>query len=365
MIDFTSQLARAMLKGPIGATDIEELILGNVLQAGNGQGATRQVGIKVGLSYETPAFSVNQVCGSGMTSVILGTQKILCGERSVILTGGMESMSRAPYLSKTARFGIKLGNNELIDSILSDALTDNLLNIHMGVTAENIAKKFAISREEQDEFSLESHLKVERAWEKDKFKDEICTIQLPNNKYFNKDEHFRENMKIEQLMSLKPVFLRDGTVTAGNSSGINDGAALLLLMSKNKAIECSIPYLAEIESYATSGVSPEIMGLGPIASSKLALKKANLTIEDIDLFELNEAFASQAIAVKRELKIPDEKLNINGGAIALGHPVGCSGARIIVTLLNALKHNGMKRGLASLCVGGGMGVSIVIKRKGD
>lgn len=362
-VDFTSQIAKEMLTGKVKPQDIEEVILGNVLQAGQGQGPARQVGLKANIPVEAPAFTVNQICGSGMTSIILGMQKILTGERSIVLVGGMESMSGAPYLNLEARFGAKLGNKSFVDTILRDALTDNLLNIHMGETAENIAEKYLISREEQDAFSLKSHQKAEEAWLNGRFSKEVIPIKTKLGGVFEEDEHYRKNMTVEQLQKLSSAFIKEGTVTAGNSSGINDGAALLILMSKSKAEALEIPYLAEIESVASCGVAPELMGLGPIASSRAAMEKANLSVESIDLFEINEAFAAQAIAVQKQLEIPSEKLNINGGAIALGHPVGCSGARIVVTLCHALINEKKTYGLASLCVGGGMGLTIIIKRK--
>lgn len=363
-VEMTSQLVKKTLE-PLKLKDyVEEVILGNVLQSGQGQGPARQVQIYSGIDETVPSFTVNQICGSGMTSIILGAQKILTGERETVLVGGMESMSQAPYLQKKTRFGSKLGHDLLVDAILNDALTDSFSGSHMGVTAEKVAGEFEISRNQQDEFALESHQKVRNAWRNHAFSQEIIPMELSNGKIFDKDEHYREDLSLADLNKLRPAFQKEkGTVTAGNSSGINDGAAILLLMSKKKAEELGIDYLAEIISWASEGVNPEVMGLGPIPASRKALNNAGLDIDDIDLFEMNEAFAAQALAVKNELKIPEEKLNINGGAIALGHPVGASGARIVVSLVHALIKEEKKYGLASLCVGGGMGISIIIKRE--
>jgi len=364
------KLARVVLEKTISdlsidKKEIDEVILGCILQAGLGQNLARQVAVNTGLPIEVPAMTLNQVCGSGLRSVSLGTQIIKAGDREVIIAGGVENMSRAPYLLNEARWGTKMGDVDLKDSMISDALTDSFNKYHMGMTAENIAKKYGISREEQDEFAAFSQEKAKFAIEKGKFKDEIVPISIPQRKgeriFFDTDEFPRFGTTVEKLSKLRPAFEKDGSVTAGNSSGINDGAAIIVLMSERKAAELQIKPIAEVISYASVGVDPKIMGIGPVFSTKLALEKANLRIEDIGLIEANEAFAAQSIAVIREAGFDTDKVNVNGGSIALGHPVGASGARILTTLLYEMKKRNEEYGLATLCVGGGMGVSVIVK----
>lgn len=343
----------------------DEVMLGCILQGGLGQNIARQVAVKAGIPVEVPAMTVNQVCGSGLRSVSLAAQTILSGDNDVVLTGGMESMSRAPYLLDKIRFGAKMGDATAKDMMVFDALTDAFSNVHMGITAENIAEKYGISREEQDEFAALSQQKAQAAIEAGRFKEEIVPLIIPQHKkddlVFDTDEHPRFGTTADKLTKLRPAFKKNGTVTAGNASGINDGACALIVMAAQKAKELGVKPMAEIVSYASAGVEPSIMGIGPVPASRQALQKAGLTVGDIDLFELNEAFAAQSIAVLRDLKIPADKVNVNGGAIALGHPVGASGARILITLLYEMGRRGSELGLASLCVGGGMGVTVIIK----
>lgn len=344
---------------------IDEVIFGNVLQAGLGQNIARQIAVNAGIPKEKSAFVVNKVCGSGLKSVILGAQSIMLGDNEIVVCGGVENMSAAPYLAHNARFGAKLGNFELVDSIINDGLTDAFENYHMGITAENIAEQFNITREEQDAFSLESQLRASRAIENGKFKNEIVplTIKVRREEVtFDTDEYVRANSSLESLAKLRPSFRQDGTVTAGNASGINDGAACVILMSEERAHELGLEALAYIEGYATCGLDNKVMGLGPIGATKKVLNKLNLTTDNIDLFELNEAFAAQSIAVVRELNLDSDKVNINGGAIALGHPIGASGCRILVTLIHELINENKERGLCSLCIGGGQGIAMVISR---
>lgn len=346
--------------------DLDEVIMGNVLSAGHGQNVARQAAMSAGISQNVPSYTINKVCGSGLKSVILGTQSIMLGDAKTILAGGMECMSQAPYLIKKARWGAKMGNDELVDSMIYDGLWDIFGNYHMGITAENVAKEYNISREEQDEFSAKSQNKAENAIKDGKFKNEIIPIEIPQPKgdpiIFSQDEFPRFGTTKDALAKLKPAFKKDGTVTAGNASGINDGAAAVLLMDEEIAKDEGIEPLATIESYASFGIDPKIMGIGPVRATILALEKANLTIDDIDLIELNEAFASQSLAVIKELELDQEKVNVNGGAIALGHPIGASGTRILVTLLHEMKRRDSEYGLASLCIGGGQGISMIVKR---
>ncbi|AME08715.1 MULTISPECIES: acetyl-CoA C-acetyltransferase [Gemella] len=344
---------------------VDEVIFGNVLQGGLGQNIARQISVKAGLSKQTPAFVVNKVCGSGLKSVLLGTQSILLGDNDIVVCGGLEVMSGAPYYTKGIRFGKKLGSFELEDSIISDGLTDAFENYHMGITAENIAEKFNISRKEQDFFAFDSQKKAQRAIETGKFKKEIVPIKVKIGKeecIFDTDEFPRFNSTMEGLGKLRPAFKKEGTVTAGNSSGINDGAAAVILMNEKRAIELGIEPLVFIEGYATSGLDNKIMGLGPVPAVNKVLTKLNISKEEVDLFELNEAFAAQSLAVINELGVDSEKVNINGGAIALGHPIGASGTRILVSLVHELIHENKKRGLCSLCIGGGQGIALVIHR---
>ena len=349
----------------LSPTLVDEVIFGNVLGAGLGQNIARQIAIFAGIPQEKSAFVVNKVCGSGLKSVVLGAQSILLGDNDIVVCGGVENMSTAPYYTKDARFGAKLGNFELEDSIIYDGLTDAFENYHMGITAENIAEQFAISREQQDKFAVLSQQKASTAIEKGKFSNEIVPIAIKTRKeekVFDTDEFVRPSTNLESLAKLRPAFKKDGTVTAGNASGINDGAACVILMSEKRASELGINILGFIDGYATAGLDNKVMGLGPIPATRKVLDKLNLTTDDIDLFELNEAFAAQSIAVLNELNLDTSKVNINGGAIALGHPIGASGCRILVSLVHELINENKNRGLCSLCIGGGQGISMVISR---
>ena len=345
---------------------VDEVIFGNVLQAGIGQNVARQVSIGAGIPVEVPSMTINKVCGSGLKTVSLAAQAIALGEADIVVAGGTENMSQAPYLVPNARWGQRMGNGTLIDYMVHDGLTDIFNNYHMGITAENIAEQWHITREEQDNFALQSQLKAEKAVKSGRFKDEIVPVVIPQRKgepiIVDTDEHPRFGTTLEALAKLKPAFKKDGTVTAGNASGINDGAAAVLLMSKEKADELGIKPLATIVSFASAGVDPTIMGYGPVPASKKALTKANMSIEDIDLVEANEAFAAQSLAVVKDLGLDPEKTNVNGGAIALGHPIGCSGTRILVTLIHEMIKRDAKTGLATLCIGGGQGTSLIVKR---
>ena len=349
----------------LSPTLVDEVIFGNVLGAGLGQNIARQIAIFAGIPQEKSAFVVNKVCGSGLKSVVLGAQSILLGDNDIVVCGGVENMSTAPYYTKDARFGAKLGNFELEDSIIHDGLTDAFENYHMGITAENIAEQFFISRKQQDEFAVLSQQKASTAIEKGKFSNEIVPITIKTRKeekVFDTDEFVRPSTNLESLAKLRPAFKKDGTVTAGNASGINDGAACVILMSEKRASELGINILGFIDGYATAGLDNKVMGLGPIPATRKVLDKLNLTTDDIDLFELNEAFAAQSIAVLNELNLDTSKVNINGGAIALGHPIGASGCRILVSLVHELINENKNRGLCSLCIGGGQGISVVISR---
>lgn len=356
----------ALVRANVKPEQVDDVYLGCILQAGLGQGVARQISIKAGIPSTVPAVTINMLCGSGLKTVAIGAQTIMTGENNIVVVGGTESMSNAPYVLKNARFGIKMGNDAIIDSMVYDALTDAFNDYHMGITAENLAEKYSISREEQDEFAVWSQNKAERAIKEGKFKEEIVTVVIPQKKgepkVIDTDEFPKAGVTIEKLSKLKAAFKKDGTVTAANASGINDGAAAIVLMSKEKAEELGITPLASLLSFASAGVDPSIMGIGPVPSSLKALKNANLAIDDIDLIEANEAFAAQSLAVGKELKWNNEKVNVNGGAIALGHPVGASGARILVTLLHEMKKRDSKLGLATLCIGGGMGTTVIVKR---
>ncbi|MCQ1530825.1 acetyl-CoA C-acetyltransferase [Lutispora saccharofermentans] len=343
---------------------VDQTILGCILQAGLGQGVARQVSVKSGIPVEKPAMTINMICGSGLRSVQLAVQAIVSGESEIVVAGGTENMSAAPYLLKNARTGYRMGNGEIIDSMVYDALTDIFNNYHMGITAENLAEKYGITREQQDQFSATSQNRAEAAIKEGKFKDEIVPVIIPSKKgevVVDTDEFPRAGVTAESLAKLRPAFKKDGTVTAGNASGINDGAAAIVVMSKEKADELGIRPLAKVVSYASAGVEPSIMGIGPVPATLLALKRANLKLEDIDLIEANEAFAAQSLAVAKELNLDMEKTNVNGGAVALGHPVGASGARILTTLLYEMKRRNSKYGLATLCIGGGMGTALIVE----
>ncbi|WP_347176177.1 acetyl-CoA C-acetyltransferase [Tissierella sp. Yu-01] len=345
---------------------VDEVIFGNVLQAGSGQNVARQISIKSGIPVEVPSVTINKLCGSGLKTVTMAAQSIMLGEADIIVAGGTENMSRAPYLLKDARWGQRMGNGTIEDSMILDGLTDIFNNYHMGVTAENIAEQYGLTREEQDEFALTSQNKAEEAIKAGKFKDEIVSVVIPQRKgdpiIIDTDEYPRLGATIDSFKKLKPAFKMDGTVTAGNASGINDGAAALVIMSKDKADELGIKPLATIVSYASAGVDPAVMGTGPIPATRNALYKAGLTVEDLELVEANEAFAAQSLSVVKGLNLNPEITNVNGGAIALGHPIGASGARILVTLLHEMEKRDSKTGLATLCIGGGQGISVIVKR---
>ncbi len=354
----------SLKKSKLSKEDVDEVILGQVLTGGLGQNPARQAAIKSGLPKEVPAYIVNQVCGSGIRSIASGFQSIKSSDCKIIIAGGQENMSLAPHAIHL-RDGKKLGDTELVDTMIKDGLWDAFHGYHMGITAENVAEKFQITRDQQDKFAINSQDKALKAQSSNKFKDEIINFKIKSRKAeinFNKDEHPREGINLQALSRLKPVFKKDGTVTAGNSSGINDGAAAVTLMSEKEADKREIEKLVSIKSWASCGVDPALMGTGPIPSSKKALELAGWTVKDVDLFEINEAFAAQSLAVLKTLGIPEEKVNVNGGAIALGHPIGASGTRIIVTLIHEMIKRDVKKGLATLCIGGGMGIAMCIER---
>ena len=351
-------------KSNVKPDQIDEVIMGHVLTSGLGQNPARQASIHAGIPVSKPAHIINQVCGSGLRSIVSGFQSIKLEENRIIVSGGQENMSRAPH-SLFYRENKKLDESKLVDTMINDGLTDSFNHYHMGVTAENVAEKFEISRDEQDSFALNSQKKAQDAIGKKKFKDEIIKLQINNNKenvIFDNDEHPRNNLIIDDLKKLKTVFKENGTVTPGNSSGINDGAAATVLMTRKQAELKSIEPLVKVVSWASCGVEPSLMGLGPIPAVKEALNKADWNINDVDLFEINEAFAAQSIAVIKELKIPAEKVNVNGGAIALGHPIGASGTRILVTLIHEMIKQNKSKGCAALCIGGGMGIAMCVER---
>lgn len=345
---------------------VDEIIFGNVLQTGLGQNVARQIAVNAGIPKEKSAFVVNKVCGSGLKSVVLGVQSILLGDNDVVVCGGVENMSAAPHYTKNARFGQKLGSFELEDTIINDGLTDAFENYHMGITAENIAEQYNITREEQDKFALSSQNKAAAAIENNQFANEIAPIVIKTRReeiIFDTDEFVRPNTTLESLAKLRPAFKKDGTVTAGNASGINDGAACVVLMSETRAKELGLEVLAYIDGYASAGLDNKVMGLGPVPATQKVLEKLSLNIEDIDLFEMNEAFAAQSIAVTRLLNLDQNKVNTRGGAISLGHPIGASGCRVLVTLVHALINDNKEKGVCSLCIGGGQGIAMVISRK--
>jgi acetyl-CoA C-acetyltransferase len=357
-------VSRAKLK----PEQVDEVILGHVLPAGLGLNPARVAALESGVPKEIPSFGVNKACGSGLKAVALAAQSVMLGEADIVVAGGMESMSGAPYISKKARFGVRMGHEELLDSMIADGLTCPITHVHMGITAENVAAKYGISREEQDAFAAESQAKAGAAIEGGKFKKEIVAVQVPGRKKgetvsFEVDEHPRPGTSAEKLAPLKPAFKKEaGTVTAGNASGINDGAAAVIVMSDAKAKELGLTPLATIRAAASAGVDPSIMGMGPWPASEKALGKAKLRKEEIDLWELNEAFAAQSLGVLRELGLPANRVNVNGGAIALGHPIGASGARVLVTLLHAMIDRDARLGVASLCIGGGQGIAMIVER---
>ncbi|MBK5354203.1 acetyl-CoA C-acetyltransferase [Pseudomonas sp. TH41] len=366
-----TELGAAVIRSLLEQTGIEpsqidEVILGQVLTAGSGQNPARQTAIKAGLPYTTPALTLNKVCGSGLKAVQLAVQAIRCGDAELVIAGGQENMSLAPYVLPKARTGLRLGHAQLQDSVIQDGLWDAFNDYHMGITAENLAHQYSISREEQDAFAATSQQKAAAAIEAGYFKREITPILIPQRKgdplVFDTDEQPRPDSTLQALGNLKPAFQKNGSVTAGNSSTLNDGAAVLLLASEAKALALGLPILARIKAYASAGVDPSIMGIGPVPATRLVLTKAGWSLDDLDLIEANEAFAAQSLAVGKELGWDTSKVNVNGGAIALGHPIGASGARILVSLLHELIRRDGKKGLATLCIGGGQGVSLVIER---
>lgn len=359
-------IKEALKRANIDVNDVDEVIMGNVLQAGLGQNPARQAAILAGLPEYVPAMTINKVCGSGLKAVHLATQAILAGDADVVIAGGMENMSQAPYLAMNARDGYRMGDQKLIDSMINDGLWCAFNDYHMGVTAENLVGKYGLTREEQDEFSAWSQEKATNAIEAGKFKEEIVPVEIPQRKgdpiLFATDEYVKAGTTVEKLGKLRPAFKKDGTVTAGNASGINDGASCVIVMSREKAEQLGVTPLATIKANASAAIDPSIMGIGPVPATKKALEKAGITLEELDLIEANEAFAAQALAVGKELDFPKEKLNVNGGAIALGHPIGASGNRILVTLIHELTRQNLKYGLATLCIGGGQGVATIIEK---
>ncbi|HDG8725527.1 TPA: acetyl-CoA C-acetyltransferase [Staphylococcus aureus] len=349
----------------LNPSEIDEVIIGNVLQAGQGQNPARIAAMKGGLPETVPAFTVNKVCGSGLKSIQLAYQSIVTGENDIVLAGGMENMSQSPMLVNNSRFGFKMGHQSMVDSMVYDGLTDVFNQYHMGITAENLVEQYGISREEQDTFAVNSQQKAVRAQQNGEFDSEIVPVSIPQRKgepiVVTKDEGVRENVSVEKLSRLRPAFKKDGTVTAGNASGINDGAAMMLVMSEDKAKELNIEPLAVLDGFGTHGVDPSIMGIAPVGAVEKALKRSKKELSDINVFELNEAFAAQSLAVDRELKLPPEKVNVKGGAIALGHPIGASGARVLVTLLHQLNDE-VETGLTSLCIGGGQAIAAVVSK---
>ncbi|MGB9867326.1 MAG: acetyl-CoA C-acetyltransferase [Bacillota bacterium] len=360
-------IKEALQRANVEAKQVDEVIMGCVLQAAQGMNVSRQAAIKAGLPVEAPCWTVNKVCGSGLKAVALAAQAVLVGDAEIVVAGGTENMDLAPYALNKARSGYRMGHGQLLDLMIYDGLWDVFTDVHMGMTAENIAERYKISREEQDEFAAWSQQKAEKAIKSGRFKDEIVPVEVPGKKKgevikFEQDEHPRFGTTKEALANLRPAFKKDGTVTAGNASGINDGAAAVVVMSSTKAEELGIKPMATIVSWASAGVEPAYMGMGPVPATRKALARANLTLEDMGLVEANEAFAVQCLAVGRELGVDMDKLNVNGGAIALGHPIGASGARILVTLIHEMIKRDEKYGLATLCIGGGQGIAMVVKR---
>jgi acetyl-CoA C-acetyltransferase len=364
--DLGAHVIKALLaKAGLDGAKVNEVILGQVLTAGCGQNPARQAVIRAGLPDMVPAFTVGKVCGSGLKATHLAAQAIRCGDADIIIAGGQENMSASPHVLNNSRDGFRMGDAKLVDTMIVDGLWDVYNQYHMGITAENVAKKFDISRAEQDEFALASQLKAEAAQKAGRFKDEILPLEIAQKKgsiTFDQDEYIKPGSTLESLAGLRPAFAKDGTVTAGNASGLNDGAAAVIMMSAKMASELGLPVLARIKAYSSAGLDPAIMGMGPVPAAQLCLRKAGWTHTDLDLMEINEAFAAQAIAVNKQMGWDTSKINVNGGAIALGHPIGASGARILVTLIHEMIRRDAKRGLASLCIGGGMGVALAIER---
>ena len=359
-------IKNAIERAGLEPEQVDEVIMGNVLGAGLGQNVARQMSVHAGVPVTVPAFTINKVCGSGLKAVQLAVQAVLCGDAEVVVAGGAENMSQAPYILPNQRWGSRMGNATVVDTMLRDGLTDGFEDYHMGITAENVAEQYGITREDQDSFALQSQKRAVAAVESGRFKEEIIPVEIPQRRgeplVFDMDEFPRKDVSLEGLSKLRPAFQKDGSVTAGNSSGINDGAAAVVVMSAEKAKELGVPVLATIKSYASAGLDPKVMGCGPIYASRKALEKGGFTVADLDLVESNEAVAAQACAVGKELGLDPEKVNVNGGAIALGHPIGASGCRILVTLLHEMEKRDAKRGLATLCIGGGMGTAVIVER---
>jgi acetyl-CoA C-acetyltransferase len=359
-------IEEALKQSTVAPEQVDEVIIGQILQAGGGQNPARQAAIKAGLPESMPSYLVNKLCGSGLKSICLGALAVASGESEVVVAGGMENMSQAPYLLDKGRTGYRLGHGTVSDSILTDALTDAFYNIHMGITAENIAAKYGISRDDADRFALVSQQRAVTAIQAGRFTDEVVPVPVPGKKgvitFFDQDEYPKPGASLEGLAQLKPAFQKDGVVTAGNASGINDGAAAVVLMSRDRAEQSGILPLAAIRGYASVGLDPRIMGMGPVDAIRKALVRAGRSLDEIELIELNEAFATQSLGVLRELNLTGERVNVNGGAIALGHPVGASGARVVVTLLHEMKRRNLRTGLAALCIGGGQGIALVVER---
>lgn len=356
----------AIKRAGIEPSMVEEVYLGNILGAGLGQNVARQVSLGAGIPIETPALTINMVCGSGLRAVSMAAQFVESGQCDIILCGGTESMTDTPYLLPKSRWGLRMGDGKVVDYMVHDGLWDIFNDYHMGITAENVAEQYGITREEQDKFAAQSQTRAEEAQKSGRFADEIVPVIIPQRKgdplIIDTDEYPRHGSTVEKMSKLKPAFKKDGTVTAGNASGINDGAAALIVMSKEKADELGVKYMCEIAGYGSAGVDPKVMGLGPVPATKKALANAGWTIDDLELIEANEAFAAQALAVTKDLSLNPEITNVNGGAIALGHPIGASGARILVTLLYEMQKRDVKKGLATLCIGGGMGTSLLVER---
>jgi acetyl-CoA C-acetyltransferase len=365
-----AELGAHVIKGLVAKTGIDpalisEVLMGQVLTAGVGQNAARQAVIKAGLPDMVPAMTINKVCGSGLKATHLAAQAILCGDADIVIAGGQENMSASPHVLNNSRDGFRMGDAKLVDTMIVDGLWDVYNQYHMGITAENVAKKFNVSRAEQDEFAMASQNKAEAAQKAGKFKDEILPLEIASKKgsiVFDSDEYIKAGTTLESLSGLRPAFNKEGTVTAGNASGLNDGAAAVMMMSAQKAQQLGLKPLAKIKAYASAGLDPTIMGMGPVPASQRCLQKAGWTHKDLDLMEINEAFAAQAIAVNKEMGWDTSKINVNGGAIAIGHPIGASGCRVLVTLIHEMIRRDAKRGLASLCIGGGMGVALAIER---
>lgn len=359
-------IKEALQRANVASDIVDEVIMGNVLSAGLGQNPARQASMKAGLPEQVPAFTINKVCGSGLKAVHLAAQAIASGDADIIVAGGFENMSQAPYLLKNARDGFRMGDQKVVDSMIQDGLWCAFNDYHMGITAENLCDQYDITREEQDAFSARSQARAAKAQKEGKFDAEIVPVEIPQRKgdpiIFAKDEYIKESSSVEKLAALRPAFKKDGSVTAGSASGINDGAAAVVVMSKQRAFELGLKPLATIVANASAGVDPAVMGIGPVKAVKKALAKSNLSLDQIDVIEANEAFAAQAIAVDRELQFNHDKLNVNGGAIALGHPIGASGARILVTLLHEMERQDANLGLATLCIGGGQGVATIVQR---